>query len=64
MTNETNNVMDNQMAPNAPPRSLAERLLEIAEADLLLIQGRGIGTEFSNSFDNAFKNGFKNIAEW
>lgn len=63
MTNETNNATANQMAPNALPQPLRERLLELADADLRLIQGQAIG-EFTNTFDNAFKNGFKNIAEW
>ena len=63
MTNEMHNVTDHQMPPNALPQPLRERLLELADADLRVIQGQGTG-EFTHSFDNAFKNGFKNVAEW
>lgn len=64
MTKETHHATDNQMAPNAPLNPLRERLLQLEDADLCLIQCQASGTEFSNTFDNAFKNGFKNIAGW
>ena len=67
MTNEviiaTDNQTDNQLlAPVAPRGPLGERLLEVTDADLKMIQGQGLGTEVANSFDNHFDNGFKNIA--
>jgi hypothetical protein len=63
MTNGMSNVTDNQiLAPSAPQRPLGDRLRELTDADLKMIQGQGVGVEFNNTFDNAFKNGFKNVA--
>jgi hypothetical protein len=65
MTNELNTATDNRiLAPSAPPQSLGERLRELTDADLKMMQGHGASTESASPFDNAFKNGFKNIAEW
>ena len=65
MTNEINIATDNRiLAPSASPQSLGERLRELADADLRMMQGQGAGAESANPFDNAFNNGFKNIAEW
>jgi hypothetical protein len=58
MTNEMNT------ATSASPQSLGERLRELTDADLRMMQGQGAGAESASPFDNAFNNSFKNIAEW
>lgn len=67
MTNEVIIAADSQtdnpmLTPAASREPLGERLLKVTEADLKMIQGQGLDTEFANSFDNHFDNGFKNIA--
>ncbi len=58
MTNDQSTVMTDQSA--TPSETLAERLLDIADADLRMI-GRS-DAEFDASFDNSFDNSFSNIA--
>jgi hypothetical protein len=62
MTNDVIIATDNQMLePSVAQRPLGERLLELTDADLQMIQGQGrLGKEFNNSFDNSFDNAFDN----